>query len=641
MEEKRGSKVSKKGGKRAKALTAEEEAKRREELKEKLSEKLELERRALKVVERLLEDSVSEDFLIDCGRLITAANYKDVIEERTIAKLCGYPLCPNSLGQIRTQKYKICTRTNKVYDITERKCFCSNFCYKASKDFELQISNTPLWLRQHENPKEIKLMKKGIGGSSGEEVVLSERCLQEKDIEDPLATQAEDLLGSGRHSAATNISHSDGSDMEEEQEFVSSVVSQGRGRRTVHWDDLPHHKDRDKPEQRSVQRQETQTGEPSMEDQRVKCGDGIPTEDENRLKLHLCKSAVKEDVDNQHLSLNAVNTNGDKISEDVENATRNLHLCSLSDAAPRLVDSASVKTDGPACADGRRTTESELLPSTSHTDGNPDSHQAASANPNISQVGMSKRGAAALRDLLRCYGAAAKPDTIRLKLLGGLRRTFEEWCTAATQEFLYGSSCPHRVPSPKVSNGKEEEELDEDDLADDATDEDGQGASAKVPDYEKLREEVQQQEQRVRGFYKGTWSASERVEDTPGEKQVTAQDRSTKDPVLPLVDSQAQHLIQKRITVERLNSCLRNIVGPLRLTMNNISTDLNNLVRTFRFTNTNIIHKAPQWTLIAVVLLHLNVCFQHICRKVGKAKEVRDKQGQDRDTAYCCARCLQ
>lgn len=39
---------------------------RREELKEKLREKLELERRALKVVERLLEDSVSEDFLIDC-----------------------------------------------------------------------------------------------------------------------------------------------------------------------------------------------------------------------------------------------------------------------------------------------------------------------------------------------------------------------------------------------------------------------------------------------------------------------------------------------------------------------------------------------------------------------------------------------
>lgn len=35
-------------------------------MKEKLREKLDLEKRALKVVERLLEDSVAEDFLIDC-----------------------------------------------------------------------------------------------------------------------------------------------------------------------------------------------------------------------------------------------------------------------------------------------------------------------------------------------------------------------------------------------------------------------------------------------------------------------------------------------------------------------------------------------------------------------------------------------
>lgn len=47
-------------------------------LKEKLREKLELEKRALKVVERLLEDSVAEDFLIDCvctrSTLLTKSN---------------------------------------------------------------------------------------------------------------------------------------------------------------------------------------------------------------------------------------------------------------------------------------------------------------------------------------------------------------------------------------------------------------------------------------------------------------------------------------------------------------------------------------------------------------------------------------
>lgn len=43
---------------------------RRELVKEKLREKLELERRALQIVERLLEDSVTEDFLTDCVCII-------------------------------------------------------------------------------------------------------------------------------------------------------------------------------------------------------------------------------------------------------------------------------------------------------------------------------------------------------------------------------------------------------------------------------------------------------------------------------------------------------------------------------------------------------------------------------------------
>lgn len=39
---------------------------RREAIKDALRQKLELERKALQVVERLLEDSVTEEFLIDC-----------------------------------------------------------------------------------------------------------------------------------------------------------------------------------------------------------------------------------------------------------------------------------------------------------------------------------------------------------------------------------------------------------------------------------------------------------------------------------------------------------------------------------------------------------------------------------------------
>ncbi|XP_030791031.1 putative RNA polymerase II subunit B1 CTD phosphatase RPAP2 [Rhinopithecus roxellana] len=88
---------------------------------------------------------------MECGKFITPAHYSDVVDERSIVKLCGYPLCQKKLGIVPKQKYKISTKTNKVYDITERKSFCSNFCYQASKFFEAQIPKTPVWVREEES----------------------------------------------------------------------------------------------------------------------------------------------------------------------------------------------------------------------------------------------------------------------------------------------------------------------------------------------------------------------------------------------------------------------------------------------------------------------------------------------------------
>ncbi|KAE8291119.1 putative RNA polymerase II subunit B1 CTD phosphatase rpap2 [Larimichthys crocea] len=625
-------KNSKKGGKRVKALTAEEEARRREVVKEKLREKLELEKRALKIVERLLEDSVAEDFLVDCAKFITPVNYKDTIEERSIAKLCGYPICPNKLGKIPTQQFKISTKTNKVYDITERKCFCSNFCYKASKEFELQISTTPLWLRQHESPPQIKLLKKGDGvssGSSGEEVIMLERRLQEKDIEDPLATQPEDAHSSQLRSVAAEHSHSESSDIEQEQDFVSSMVCQRQGPR-VHWGDLPKRTDDDNKGERG--KKERRGGDEEEVDG-PRSGDagreGKMREYENGQESHSCKTEVKTDTEKpeQLLSVNTDKLNEEHVSEEnsspeepsVEEATAKLNLCNLSETithtAPLPVDSTATQADlltSPPCEDSNPPTENEHLPSSTLISTNHDSHNTALTDQlelNITQVGMSKRGAAGLRDLLKNHTAGAKPDPIRLALLECLKKTLKDWSTDETLRFLYGAG--HSLSSPfadaEEDKEEEEEELDEDDFDDEDAERVDAGvqrkASAPAPDYETLQKEGQQLELRVREFYKGTWILPE--EEKPHGDEVTVQDQSTECPVLPLVDSNAQHLIQKRITVEKLTSCLKNIVGPLRLTMTDVSTDLNNLVRTFRFTNTNIIHKTPEWTLIAVVLLHL------------------------------------
>uniref|UniRef100_G3PSV6 RNA polymerase II subunit B1 CTD phosphatase RPAP2 homolog n=1 Tax=Gasterosteus aculeatus TaxID=69293 RepID=G3PSV6_GASAC len=553
-------KTSKKGGKCDQSQPVKEEARRREAVRETLREKMELEKRAMKVVERLLEDRVDEDFLVDCAWFILPANYKDTIEERSIAKLCGYPLCSNKLGKIPTQKYNISTKTNKVYDITERKCFCSNFCYKASKDFELQISTTPLWLRLHESPPEIKLMKKGDGGISGEEVMLLAKGLREEDVENPLAAQP--LDAHQLDSPADGLSHSESSDIEQEQDFVSSVVSPRQGPR-VHWGNLPKLTDEQKSHRGKVEMQTKQRREQ------------VPEE----------KGLLDE--------------------PSVEKATAKLHLCNLSEtvphSTPKPVDlSADNKqtehTDlltSPPSKDPNSLAESTDLPSSKLSNMNLDGHDAALTSPpglNITQVD--------------------KPNSLRLNLLECLRRTLKDWSTDETLKFLYGADHSLRWPIADVKEDKEAgEELDEDDLEDEVNDEDAAefGAvgqkrpSAAAPDYRVLQKETQQLELRVREFYQGTWVLPEEVEEPHGSKQ----DQSTKDPALPLVDSHAQHVIQKKITVEKLTSSLRNIVGPLHLNISDFSTDLNKLVRTFRLTNTNIIHRATEWTLLAVLLLHL------------------------------------
>ncbi|XP_056149001.1 putative RNA polymerase II subunit B1 CTD phosphatase rpap2 [Lampris incognitus] len=648
-------KTSKKGGKTVKTRNAEEEAKRREALKQTLREKLELEKRALQVVERLLEESVAEDFLIDCAKLITSANYKDTIEERSIIKLCGYPVCSNKLGKIPTQQYKISTKTNKVYDITERKYFCSNFCYKASKEFELQISKTPLWLRQNESPPEITLMKKGDGGCSGEEVTLTERCLQEEDIENPPAVDLNSSKGSSQEYSSAALSDSDSSDGE--QDFVSSVVSQKQVPR-VHWGNLPKRTDEGgqrqcvKEEGQSIQRRERDKENEvhlHKEIQRESVMRRRTEGEENRRELLGSKREMGADAESAkrpHMG-DVDQPSGPELlpgerelleGQSVDEAIARFGLCTMTESVtetnPLLTDTTlrqgrrqakhMTNVTSPLCTDSNPpdSRSQSNLPSPTPTPiakGSTNFAQPSQLNLNISQVGMSKRGAAGLRDLLKQHTTTTKCDSVRQNLLEGLRKTLKQWRTEETLKFLYGTDNPSGLLPSERKEEKEEdvvEELDEDDLEEEEIEE-GRGRAmarhlsfqdrplAPAPCYMMLQKEAQYMERRVKEFFKGTWVVPEEDSPPPGHSKLTAQDQSGTDPVLPVVDSHAQQLIQKRITVEKLIRSLRDIVRPLRLNMSDISTDLNNLVRTFRFTNCNIIHRTPEWTLIAVVILHL------------------------------------
>lgn len=187
----------------------------------------------------------------------------------------------------------------------------------------------------------------------------------------------------------------------------------------------------------------------------------------------------------------------------VEEATSVMSVCSLSEnpASPPLMDSDPVTS----------------LPS-KEDNGHPSTGDLTSLK--ITRVGVSKRGAAGLQDLLQKH-SDAKPKVLQQNFLMCLRATLKDWCTQSTLDFLYGADHPPGSPPFSDAGEEKEEELDEDDLDDEAAEGmDAAGtrkAPSPVPDFETLRKNTQELELKVREFYKGTWILPDE-EEKPGEK---------------------------------------------------------------------------------------------------------------------------
>ncbi|XP_078158448.1 putative RNA polymerase II subunit B1 CTD phosphatase RPAP2 homolog isoform X2 [Carex rostrata] len=86
----------------------------------------------------------SERHLLAAASLLSRSDYSDVVTERTIASLCGFPLCPNSLpppsSDNRRGRYRISLPEHRVYDLDELAKFCSEQCLIGSRAYEASLS---------------------------------------------------------------------------------------------------------------------------------------------------------------------------------------------------------------------------------------------------------------------------------------------------------------------------------------------------------------------------------------------------------------------------------------------------------------------------------------------------------------------
>ncbi|KAI9126836.1 hypothetical protein K1719_002432 [Acacia pycnantha] len=87
----------------------------------------------------LLEGIQNEDQLFAAGSLMSRSDYEDVVTERYIINICGYPICSNPLpsesDRPRKGRYRISLKEHKVYDLHETYKYCSSTCVINSKSF--------------------------------------------------------------------------------------------------------------------------------------------------------------------------------------------------------------------------------------------------------------------------------------------------------------------------------------------------------------------------------------------------------------------------------------------------------------------------------------------------------------------------
>ena len=85
--------------------------------------------------------------------MFTPTLWDDIIEERSVAEICGYPFCVNKIRSLQTKrrKYGVSLKKGKLLNIEGRDSFCSGNCWKASSVLRSSLSEVSPQLREVPN----------------------------------------------------------------------------------------------------------------------------------------------------------------------------------------------------------------------------------------------------------------------------------------------------------------------------------------------------------------------------------------------------------------------------------------------------------------------------------------------------------
>ncbi|GAO47233.1 hypothetical protein G7K_1443-t1 [Saitoella complicata NRRL Y-17804] len=138
----------------------------------------------LEWVEKLL-DGVDEATLKMSARYLRPQDFSDAMLERKLEKLCGYPLCPQSLNPTSSTQSPRRSRNSMIINPVSKKGpipegFHSELCAIKASWFRRQLDDEPLYLRQLDKiPEGEGKWERGI--ELYEEMVAAQREKKEKE----------------------------------------------------------------------------------------------------------------------------------------------------------------------------------------------------------------------------------------------------------------------------------------------------------------------------------------------------------------------------------------------------------------------------------------------------------------------------
>lgn len=514
----------------------------KEQIRTAIIKKRECNAKAQQIVESLLEKCINEEYFLKCLPDINQSHLEDVIEERSIIHLCGYPLCQKTISEkdIPKQKYRISMKTNKVYDITSRKSFCSNTCYKSAMYIKKQMLTSPLWFREYEEVPKFYILPLDTTGSLGQEIDV--RLIERIDL-------------NSESKAFTSI-----------KEFTTASISELQKKENSNIEDIKEECQSEKHTEKQSDQCKTSVLKCNFQGNKT---DSLPnnlTIQDSNIEIQLPPTTNMKDRNNQLKKPvpNPLNI----VGEIIEKPEKKID--------PILIN---VATD-------LRKEKPKLLATKVFSKKQPSEIEITI------EVEKCLAEWFTLDSLLFLFGEEKVKELVENK-----GESIKKYLKNQAQSIFYKSNSydQYQALCRKLNMLElEDKKYDAQTLAKEMK---------PLPDYRMLKEESKNLQLKVKAFFAGDTEIPDNNSTTKTTELAIAEEENVTQ--LPLVDKNAQNALRRRIVCQHLNKVLPDLLRSLRLLTLSISADVRLLVNTFQLKANNIMFKPIQWTLIAIIFIKL------------------------------------